>query len=159
MVPDLRKAGLALHQTVRQPDRVGHAVRRLVAGVAEHQALVAGAELAVGMDDALVDLDRLVVEAHLHFALVGVDAGIGIAVAGVPQHLAGDAPGAVADVVKIAGSAVRNSPAMTIRLSATRVSQATLALGSRSRKASRMASEIWSASLSGWPSETDSNRR
>jgi hypothetical protein len=42
------------------------------------------------------------------------------------------------------------------RLSATRVSQATLAVASRARKASRMASEIWSASLSGWPSATDS---
>ena len=38
----------------------------------------------------------------------------------------------------------------------TRVSQATRAFGSWARIASRTASEIWSASLSGWPSETDS---
>src|ERR1039457_2233609 len=36
------------------------------------------------------------------------------------------------------------------------VSQATRALGSLSRNASRIRSEIRSASLSGWPSETDS---
>src|SRR5262245_42036821 len=38
----------------------------------------------------------------------------------------------------------------------TTVSQATLASGSLVRIASRTASEIWSASLSGWPSVTDS---
>src|SRR5687767_4638307 len=38
----------------------------------------------------------------------------------------------------------------------TRVSQATRALGSLVKIASRIASEIWSATLSGWPIETDS---
>src|ERR1700720_3642376 len=38
----------------------------------------------------------------------------------------------------------------------TIASQATRARGSLARIASRMASEIWSASLSGWPSVTDS---
>ncbi len=38
----------------------------------------------------------------------------------------------------------------------TIVSQATRAIGSSARMASRMESEIWSAILSGWPSETDS---
>ena len=38
----------------------------------------------------------------------------------------------------------------------TMVSQATRACGSSVRMASSTASEIWSASLSGWPSETDS---
>ena len=37
-----------------------------------------------------------------------------------------------------------------------RVSQATLAEGSCCKWASRMASETWSAILSGWPSPTDS---
>src|SRR5260370_27625807 len=37
------------------------------------------------------------------------------------------------------------------------VSQATRASGSLARIASRMASEIWSATLSGWPSVTDSD--
>ena len=38
----------------------------------------------------------------------------------------------------------------------TIVSQATRAIGSSVRMASRTASEIWSAILSGWPSVTDS---
>ena len=48
------------------------------------------------------------------------------------------------------------SPAITARPAVTSVSQATRARGSRVRKVSRMASEIWSATLSGWPSVTDS---
>src|ERR1700688_3929220 len=48
------------------------------------------------------------------------------------------------------------SPAMTTRPVAVRVSQATRLEGSSARQASRMASEIWSAILSGWPSVTDS---
>src|SRR5207302_11511135 len=39
----------------------------------------------------------------------------------------------------------------------TLASHATRASGSLARMASRMASEIWSASLSGWPSVTDSD--
>src|SRR5579863_1755355 len=45
---------------------------------------------------------------------------------------------------------------MTTRPVAVRVSQATRLMGSSARQASRMASEIWSAILSGWPSVTDS---
>src|SRR5579859_7790014 len=45
---------------------------------------------------------------------------------------------------------------MTTRPVAVRVSQATRLEGSSVRQASRMASEIWSAILSGWPSVTDS---
>src|SRR6266404_750502 len=48
------------------------------------------------------------------------------------------------------------SPAMTTRPVAVRVSQATRLDGSSVRQASRIASEIWSAILSGWPSVTDS---
>src|SRR5258708_36181622 len=48
------------------------------------------------------------------------------------------------------------SPAMTTRPVAVRVSQATRLEESSARQASRMASEIWSAILSGWPSVTDS---
>ena len=49
------------------------------------------------------------------------------------------------------------SPLTTARPVVTRVSQATLDSGSWLRNSSRMASEIWSATLSGWPSETDSD--
>ena len=48
------------------------------------------------------------------------------------------------------------SPATTTRLVVTRVSQATRALRSSASMASSTASEIWSATLSGCPSETDS---
>ena len=59
----------------------------------------AGTELAVGMDDALVDLDRLVVEAHLHFAPVRIDAGVCVRVACIAQHLGRDLRGAATDVL------------------------------------------------------------
>src|ERR1017187_7678386 len=45
---------------------------------------------------------------------------------------------------------------MTTNPVAVRVSQATRLMGSSARQASRTASEIWSAILSGWPSVTDS---
>src|SRR5579863_4501221 len=48
------------------------------------------------------------------------------------------------------------SPAITTRPVAVRVSQATRLVASSARQASRMATEIWSAILSGWPSVTDS---
>src|ERR1019366_9382311 len=48
------------------------------------------------------------------------------------------------------------SPAITTRPVQVRVSQATRLFGSSRRQASRMASEIWSAILSGCPSVTDS---
>jgi hypothetical protein len=51
---------------------------------------------------------------------------------------------------------VEISPATTTSPVVSRVSQATRPRGSSSRIASRMASEIWSAILSGWPSVTDS---
>src|ERR1700691_3931030 len=51
---------------------------------------------------------------------------------------------------------VVTSPATITTPVLTKVSQATRPRGSAARMASRMASEIWSATLSGWPSETDS---
>src|SRR6516162_1451384 len=48
------------------------------------------------------------------------------------------------------------SPATTARSVVTRVSQATRLRGSAARQWSRMASLTWSATLSGWPIETDS---
>src|SRR6476619_4495227 len=48
------------------------------------------------------------------------------------------------------------SPATTTRPVVSSVSQATLPMGSSVRMASRIASETWSAILSGWPSVTDS---
>src|SRR6185369_10197755 len=50
----------------------------------------------------------------------------------------------------------RISPASTTVLVVVIVSQATRASGSFDRNRSTIASEIWSATLSGWPSDTDS---
>src|SRR6185312_10099862 len=52
---------------------------------------------------------------------------------------------------------VEISPATTTRPVVISVSQATRPSGSSVRTASRIASEIWSAILSGWPSVTDSD--
>jgi hypothetical protein len=45
--------GQALGEAVRQPDRQGHEIRRLVAGVAEHHPLVPG---ALGVQHVLATL-------------------------------------------------------------------------------------------------------
>ena len=57
------------------------------------------------------------------------------------------------------GAAVVISPAITTWLDLTRVSQATRLSGSSARQASRTLSEIRSATLSGWPSPTDSEEK
>ena len=54
-------------------------------------------------------------------------------------------------VLVVISPATHASPVVTI------VSQATRALASSARMASSTASEIWSATLSGWPSVTDSD--
>src|SRR5919199_2784243 len=51
---------------------------------------------------------------------------------------------------------VEISPATTTRPVVISVSHATRPPGSSARTASRIVSEIWSATLSGWPSVTDS---
>ena len=90
----LAQLGLALHQAVRVVDGRGHQLGRLVAGVAEHQALVAGAgvEVVVGrLVDALGDVVALLVVGHQHRAALVVDAVVGVVVAdaldGVARHL------------------------------------------------------------------------
>src|SRR5918994_4229359 len=52
---------------------------------------------------------------------------------------------------------VEISPETTTRPVFTRVSHATRPVGSSRMTASRTPSEIWSATLSGWPSVTDSD--
>ena len=90
---DLGLADLAqaVGQAVGQPDRQGHEVVGLVAGVPEHHPLVAGAlgvdhVLAAGARpdlhggvDALGDVGRLLVDRHDHAARVAVEA-VGLAV-------------------------------------------------------------------------------
>ena len=130
--------------------------------VAEHHALVAGAgdvELVVvgrvgarlvGGVDALGDVGRLLVDRVDDRAGVGGEAEVGVGVADLADRLARDRPGCRRR------SSVEISPETTTRPVLTSVSQATRPVGSSRRTASRTPSEIWSATLSGWPSVTDS---
>ena len=89
----LADLGELLGHTVRQPDRQGHEIGRLVARVAEHHSLVAGA-LAVqfgvdvvlgahleGLVDPHGDVGRLLVDRDDHAAGVAVEALAGVVVA------------------------------------------------------------------------------
>jgi hypothetical protein len=89
----LAQHGLALHQPVRQVDGHGHQGRGFVAGIAEHQALVAGALVQVvvgGPVHALGDVRALLAVADMHRAAVGVEAQVGVGIAdgtdGFPRH-------------------------------------------------------------------------
>jgi hypothetical protein len=130
-----------------------HQRRGLVAGKAEHDALVAGAFILVaGLVDALGDVGRLAVEMAGEIGILPVEAMLLIADAldrGADGRL--DLVDRRRDPVAAADLAGE-----TMRLVVTIVSQATRATGSRDRNRSTTASEIWSATLSGWPSDTDS---
>ena len=89
----LAQLRLALDQAVRVVDRRGHQLGRLVAGVAEHQALVAGADVQVvvaGVIDALGDVVALLVVGHQHRAALVVDAVLGVVVADALDGVARD---------------------------------------------------------------------
>jgi hypothetical protein len=82
--PSLAHLGLALHDAVGVVDRQRHqAVGGLVGGVAEHQALVAGAlvERALAFVHALGDVGRLAVDRRQHRAALVVEADVGVVVA------------------------------------------------------------------------------
>ena len=80
------RARQPLHELVRQHDRQRHQLVGFRAGVAEHQALVAGAARV----DALRDVGRLLVDRRQHGAGLGVEAELGARVADVPDRLADD---------------------------------------------------------------------
>jgi hypothetical protein len=89
----LAQLGLALHQAVRVVDRRGHQLGRFVAGVAEHQALVAGAGVQVvvaGVVHALGDVVGLLVVADHDGAALVVDAVFGVVVADALDGVARD---------------------------------------------------------------------
>jgi hypothetical protein len=89
----LAQLGLALDQTVGVVDGRGHQLGRLVAGVAEHQALVAGAGVQVvvaGVVHALRDVVGLLVVADHHRAALVVDAVLGVVVADALDRVARD---------------------------------------------------------------------
>ena len=144
-----------------QPDRQRHEVGRLVAGVAEHHALVAralrvegvfapraGAELKGGVD-ALCDVGRLAVEGHEHPAGLAVESKGVVVVADVADHVADNR----GDVDVGRGRHFTGHKTSPVVRS---VSHGHPAGRVASSMASSTASEIWSAILSGWPSVTDS---
>jgi hypothetical protein len=89
----LAQLRLALDQAVRVVDGRGHELGRLVAGVAEHEALVAGAGVQVvvaGVVHALRDVVALLVVGHQHRAALVVDAVLGVVVADALDGVARD---------------------------------------------------------------------
>ena len=81
--------GQLLEDHVREDERRGHHLARLVAGVAEHDALVAGALLLLGLaHDAAVDVGRLLVDGRKDAARVAVELVFAAGVADAPDHAA-----------------------------------------------------------------------
>jgi hypothetical protein len=88
LLADLREP---VRQLVRDRDRQRHQLLGLVARVAEHQALIAGALLGdVAAIDALGDVGRLLLEADHDAAGVGVEAHVGVGVTDLLHGLADD---------------------------------------------------------------------
>ena len=100
-LPGLADLGQPLGEPVGGPDRQRQQVRRLVAGEAEHHALVAGAlgvelvlaagaaaQLLAGVD-ALGDVRALLVDRHDHAARRAVEPVQGVVVADLADRLAG----------------------------------------------------------------------
>ncbi|KPW19016.1 Uncharacterized protein ALO83_00811 [Pseudomonas cannabina pv. alisalensis] len=83
--------GLALHQLVREGDRRWHQHVGFVAGVAEHQALVASALIfRLAAVDALSDIHRLFADDVHHAAGRAVEADVGAVVANVEDDVTHD---------------------------------------------------------------------
>jgi hypothetical protein len=151
----LAQLGQLAAEAVGEHDRRRHHLGGLVAGVAEHEALVAGALLgrllALGLPgvDALGDVRGLAGEQVVDENLVAVEHVVVV-------HVADVADGVAHDLLVVDLRPVVISPAITTWLDFTRVSHATRLSGSCARQASRTLSEMRSATLSGWPSPTDS---
>ena len=83
----------AFYEAVREIDGCRHQLGRLVAGVAEHQALVTGAGVEVvvaGVVNTLGDVVALLVIADHHRAALVVDAVVGVVVADALDRVARD---------------------------------------------------------------------
>ena len=121
----LAHLGQAAQDGVGVVDRRGHQLRRLVDGVAEHDALVARALfLAVAGVDALGDVRGLAVDVVVDLQGLPVEALL--LVADVAHALAHD----VLDAGRARRSGPRTSPPTTTRSVVAKVSQATRASGS-----------------------------
>jgi hypothetical protein len=84
-------AGEISHQIVRVHDRGRHQLGRFVAGVAEHQTLVAGAlllEQTLALGDALRDVARLRLDCRQHAASLPIEAHARARVTDVANHFA-----------------------------------------------------------------------
>ena len=144
--------GLPLDEPMRKVDRQRHELRCLVAGIAEHQPLVACTLLEVepaSFVDTLRDVRRLFVIGHEDAAAAVVDAVLGIVVADPPDRVARDG-------LEVDDCLRRDLAGEHDETVLQSVSAATRAVRSWASTASSTASEIWSATLSGWPSPTDS---
>ena len=78
---------------MRQRDRQRHQFRRIVAGKAEHQPLIAGTDVfsrRCVIVDTLRDIGTLLVDRHHHLARVGTDSHFVIGVADIADHVAHD---------------------------------------------------------------------
>ena len=154
--------GHLLQDLVAVIERRRHQVGGFVAGEAEHDALVAGAFILVAAGvDALRDVRRLRVEVVGEVERLPVEAVLLIAdaltVSRTVCSISPRTPGAQIAWPSSMMPLPRISPARTTSWVVVIVSQATRASGSFDRNRSTIASEIWSATLSGWPSETDSD--
>ena len=141
----------------------------LIAGVAEHDPLVAGAllgGLSPGLRiDALGDVGGWVVRLLLMKILSAWNTSSSSrsrcldGIADDLAHVDDLVDGLVVPVFRFWSLGMVISPPTTTRLLLANVSQATRLFGSIRRHASRMASEMVSQTLSGWPSPTDSEEK
>ena len=149
--PRLARLGQPAQHRVGVVDRRRHEFGGLVDRVAEHDALVAGALLLVcAAVHALGDVRR---------TGRGCSSGRSASPSGSPSARSRCRARSRARCPRPAlstSAGPRTSPPTITRSVVAKVSQATRASGSAVRKASSTASEIRSQTLSGWPSDTDS---
>ena len=84
----------------READRKRHQLGRLVAGIAEHQPLIARTDLTVITINAARNLTRLVIEGNLDLAALRINACRRVRVANLAQRPAHDALGSGLDIAK-----------------------------------------------------------
>jgi hypothetical protein len=137
--PSFRICERRIDDLVREHDRQRHQLLGLAAGEAEHQALVSR---AAGVD-ALRDVGRLRIDRGDDRAGLAVETVLRARVADVADRRADDRREVDVGAVVVISPEIIASPVVTS------VSQATRPVGSSARTASRIASEIWSAILSG----------
>ncbi|KAK3036368.1 hypothetical protein RJ639_032137, partial [Escallonia herrerae] len=126
----------------------GHELRRLVSGIAKHMALITSSNifrfLCEMTMNTLSNVWALLLNVDKDLAVISIKAYI--------RRCKPNASASISNYLLIVYFGLGRDLAKDHH----HVSQATLLSGSCSRQASRIASETWSQSLSGWPSLTDS---